>query len=140
MIGVVLAAAEGSIPPTAFITFGGGVLVAIIGGVVALIVRVTRTPIQIQDLWAENSRLRDRVDSLDRTVRRLISDRNSQLDINRIVGEGFDALSNYVEREAELAGRKPRFTSREHEAIERAKAIRNDDDLWATQIEPKEDS
>ncbi|WP_424448839.1 hypothetical protein [Microbacterium arborescens] len=132
MILALMLAAESGIPPTAWITFGGAVLVAIISGVVALIVRVTRTPIQIQDLWAENAKLRDRIDSLDGTVRRLISDRNQQIDINRIVGEGFDALSNYVEREAEAAGRSPRFTPREHEAIERAKAIRNDDDLWAT--------
>ncbi len=132
MILALLLAAEAGIPPTAWITFGGAVLVAIISGVVALIVRVTRTPIQIQDLWAENAKLRDRVDGLDGTVRRLITDRNQQIDINRIVGEGFDALSNYVEREAEAAGRSPRFTAREHEAIERAKAIRNDDDLWAT--------
>lgn len=132
MIVALVLAAGSAIPPTAWVTFGGGVVVAIITGIVALIVRLTRTPIQIQDLWAENAKLRDRVDGLDGTVRRLISDRNQQIDINRIVGEGFDALSNYVEREAEAAGRSPRFTPREHEAIERAKAIRNDDDLWAT--------
>jgi hypothetical protein len=128
---VALLAAEAGVPPTAWITFGGGLLAAIIGGVVALIVRVTRTPVQIQDLWAENRKLREDHTALEGKVERLILSRETQLNINRIMGEGFDALSNYVEREAEIAGRMPRFTQREHEAIDKARALRADEDLWA---------
>jgi len=110
---------------------GASVLVAIIGAIALIIVRRTRGPVAIQDLWAENRQLRTDMTSLEAKVDKLIASKETQLTVNRIMSEGFDALSGYVERITER-GKKPTYTQTEHMAIERARALRSDDDLWTT--------
>lgn len=124
---MLVVAAATAIPGSVWVTVGGAVIVAVLTGVVTLIVRLTRAPVEVRDLWAENRALRADYEELNTKVDSLIQDRETQLSVNRIMGEGFDALSNYVERESELAGRRPTFTPREHQAIERARALRDED-------------
>jgi hypothetical protein len=110
---------------------GASVLVAVIGALALMIVRLIRGPVAIQDLWTENRELRKDLKSLETKVDGLIADRESQLTVNRIMGEGFDALSGYVERTTEH-GMKPTYTLSEHMAIERARALRSDETAWTT--------
>jgi hypothetical protein len=110
---------------------GASVLVAVIGALALMIVRLIRGPVAIQDLWTENRELRKDLKSLETKVDGLIADRESQLTVNRIMGEGFDALSGYVERTTEH-GMKPTYTHVEHMAIERARALRSDETAWTT--------
>lgn len=110
---------------------GASVLVAVIGALALMIVRLIRGPVAIQDLWTENRELRKDLKSLETKVDGLIADRESQLTVNRIMGEGFDALSGYVERTTEH-GMKPTYTHAEHTAIERARALRSDETAWTT--------
>ena len=124
---ILLAAATSDVPGSVWVTVGGAVVVAVLTGIVTLVVRLARTPVEVRDLWAENRALRADIEALSVKVDSLIEDRETQLSVNRIMGEGFDALSNYVERESELAGRRPRFSHREHDAIERARALRDED-------------
>lgn len=110
---------------------GASVAVAMIGAAALIIVRRTRGPVAIQDLWAENRQLRSDMTSLENKVDKLIASKESQLTVNRIMSEGFDALSSYVERSTE-PGKHPSYTYAEHTAIERARALRSDDELWNT--------
>lgn len=110
---------------------GASVIVAIIGAIALIVVRRTRGPVAIQDLWTENRQLRADMTTLEEKVDRLIAGKETQLTVNRIMSEGFDALSGYVERITER-GKKPSYTPTEHNAIERARALRSDDDIWST--------
>jgi hypothetical protein len=112
-------------------------ITALIGGAFLLIARRLKPPVTIQDVWKENRALRTdlmraetRLDELAHKVERLLRASETQLTVNRIMGEGFDALSGYVERTS--GGIKPAYTAEEHDAIERAKALRNDDAIWNT--------
>ena len=107
-------------------------VVALVGAAGLIIVRKVRGPVAIQDLWAENRKLREEMETLDQKVDRLFQASQMQLTVNRIMGDGFDALSNYVERDAAQSGRPPAFTKPEHTAIERARALRSDDTQWTT--------
>lgn len=112
-------------------------ITALIGGAFLLIARRLKPPVTIQDVWKENRALRSdlalsdkRIDELAHKVDQLVKASETQLTVNRIMGEGFDALSGYVERTS--GGIKPAYTVEEHDAIERAKALRNDDAIWNT--------
>jgi hypothetical protein len=120
---------------TPWIVPGATLLSAIIGGVVLIIVRRSRGPVAIQDLWTENRLMRNEMTALAAKVDGLIADRASQLTVNRIMGEGFDALSGYVERTTEQ-GMKPSYTPAEHTAIERARALRSDGAAWPSSARP----
>jgi hypothetical protein len=115
-----------------YIIPGASILVALISAAVLVIVKRTRGPVAIQDLWDENRQLRKDLDAVSRKVDGLISDRENQLTVNRIMGEGFDALSAVVERTTAETGIAPAFTPQEHAAVERARALRSDDELWNT--------
>lgn len=106
--------------------------VAAIGALGLIIVRRLRGPVTVQDLWAENRSLRDDLTEVSRKVDQLVRNEQVQLGVNRIMGEGFDALSGYVERTSDEAGIKPAYTRAEHESIERARALRGDDAIWPT--------
>jgi hypothetical protein len=112
------------------------ILVAVIGGAVVLIVRKVRGPVVIQDLWAENRLLRKDIGELELRlglkIDALSMAHDAQLTVNRIMGDGFDALSSYVERTSVVTKAKPVFTEEEHRAIERARALRADDSAWPT--------
>lgn len=107
------------------------IIVAIVSAIGLIIVRKTRGPVTIQDLWKENRDLRTDLTAMEKKVDRLFQTQRTQFTINRIMGEGFDALSSYVERTT-AAGTKPKFTSLEHEAIVRARALRSEDTSWDT--------
>jgi hypothetical protein len=107
-------------------------LVGLITTLGLLVVRKLRGPVTVQDLWAENRQLRTDLDAVSQKVDGLVRYRETQLTVNRIMGEGFDALSGYVERTSAEAGVKPEFTSAEHDAVERARALRSNDELWNT--------
>lgn len=109
------------------------ILVALIGALALIIVRRTRGPVEIPALWEENRKLRADLTELSQRVDGLIASREDQLTVNRIMGEGFDALSNGVERMSV----QPTFTPPESEAISRARALRDDTDLWHTLQNPR---
>lgn len=117
---------DGQLP--AWVIPGASVMVALIGALALVIVRKIRGPVAIQDLWDENRKLRADVDKLGEKVDGLIESRETQLNVNRVMGEGFDALSHGIER-LEV---KPSFTRTEHAAIERARAVRSDETIWLT--------
>lgn len=104
------------------------IIVAVVGAVGLIVVRRTRGPVAIQDLWAENRQLRADLQALEEKVDGLLHTRETQLTVNRIMGEGFDALSAGVARLTS----QPTFTPAELAAISRARALREDDDLWNT--------
>lgn len=119
------------LPP--WVGVGATILCAVIAALGVVIVRLLRGPVEVKDLWAENRLLRTDLARVEGKVDALLRDREKQITVNRTMVDGFDALSNYVEREAEAAGRPPRFTRAEHEAIETAKALRQDEsDIFAT--------
>lgn len=107
---------------------GVTLIVALVGGMVTLIVRFVRGPVQVQDLWKENRDLRtemkgleDRLTARIETLQKTLSDQATDASV---LAEGFDALSNYVERTS--GGRRPSFNPEELEPIERARALRGD--------------
>lgn len=103
-------------------------IVAAIGAAALIIVRKVRGPVTIQDLWAENRTLRKDVTTLQAQVSGLIRASTTQLSVNRVMGEGFDALHSAVDRsEVHIT-----YTRAERDAIARARALRDDDDLWNT--------
>lgn len=136
--GLILAAitAKGGDLP-AWVIPTATVVAAALGAAALVIVRRMRGPVAIQDLWAENRSLRadlkgmnDRLQTTDAKVERLMRSYQHQITVNQAMGEGFDALSNYVER---TSGSSPAFTQWEHDAVQRARALRSDDLIWATQ-------
>ena len=104
------------------------VAVALISAVALVIVRRIRGPVTIQDLWGENRQLRKDLDAISRKVDALLLSRETQLNINRTMGEGFDAQAALIERTRVADG----FTPQEATAVGRARAMREDDDLWNT--------
>lgn len=131
MIGHWIAVGGGDLPGWAIP--GASVMVALIGAVALLVVRRVRGPVTIQDLWKENRQLRTDLEKTDAKVEALMRSQQTQITINRVMGEGFDALSGGVERMSV----KPTFTPVEHDAISRARALRQDDLIWAT-LQPPE--
>lgn len=129
MIAGLLAAAAKGVDLSAWLVPGATVLAAALGAVGLLVVRIVRGPVTIQDLWKENRQLRIDLAKTDAKVDRLMQSYQHQMTVNRVMGEGFDALSNYVER---TSGAVPSFTWQEREAVERARALRSDDLKWAT--------
>lgn len=105
------------------------VVAAVLSAAALVIVRKVRGPVEIQDLWRENRQLRADLAETDAKVERLLQSSQHQMTVNRVMGEGFDALSNYVER---TSGAAPAFTLQEREAVQRARALRSDDLKWAT--------
>ena len=103
------------------------IIVAIIAALGVVLARLIRGPVTVQDLWNENRQLRTDLTKVEGQVRGLMRANSTQLTVNRILGEGFDALSGAVER----SGLALSFTPAEHTAIDRARALRNDDELWA---------
>lgn len=118
---------------TQWIALASPFVVAAISAAALVIVRRLKGPVTIQDLWAENRQLRTDLDAVSQKVDRLVQGRETQLAVNRIMGEGFDALSAYVERDTDARDTKPVFTRAEHDAIARARALRDDDSVWITQ-------
>lgn len=118
--------------PDAFIGPIAVVVSALVGGLVALIVRKVRGPVAVQDLWAENRSLRKDIADVETRLGAKIDNlqrgHDAQAKISRVMGDGFDALSSAVERMSP----KPKFTPDEHRAIEAARALRDDDGLWST--------
>jgi len=108
------------------------VAAALVSAAALIIVRRVRGPVTIQDLWAENRQLRKDLDVVSGKVDTLIEDRDEKHRVNRIIGEGFDALDNAVER----AGVALRFTRLEEQALDRARALRADDSVWNTAAGP----
>lgn len=110
-------------------------IVAAIGAAAVVLVRLIRGPVTIQDLWKENRQLRADIAELSTKVNTLAAAQATQFAVNRIQGEGFDALLAAVER----SGVKLNFTPQERESIAKARALRADDELWNTlqrNIEP----
>jgi hypothetical protein len=140
-LGIVLAtaAAPAAIADPGFGPFivpAAMVVVALLGIISALLVRVIRGPVEVRDLWTENRTLRADLEKVDGKVDTLIAEgrkrEEAQHKINRTMGDGFDALSNFVEREAIRIGQPPAFTSDERIAVEKARALRGDDISWPT--------
>jgi hypothetical protein len=102
--------------------------VGVISAAALVIVRRIRGPVTIQDLWGENRQLRKDLDAISRKVDALLLSRETQLNINRVMGEGFDAQSALIER----TGTATFLTPQEQSAIDKARALRDDDDLWNT--------
>lgn len=103
-------------------------VVAAIGALALLLVRKLRGPVTIQDLWAENRSLRADLTTVQDQVNALITASNTQLAVNRTLGDGFDAMTAAVERsEVDI-----HFTRAEQEAIDRARALRGDERRWDT--------
>lgn len=109
-------------------------IIALIGGIAALVVRLIRGPVQMQDLWAENRLLRKEMqdirDEVEEMRKAYLSEKQEQMTINRTMGDGFVALSNFVQR-TNSGKTKPAFTEEEDRAIQAARALLGDD-LWAT--------
>lgn len=105
---------------------------ALVSAIALVIVRKLKGPVTIQDLWAENRQLRTDLNAVSAKVDTLVQVRATERAESRIVGEGFDALAAYVDRDAEARDTVPLFTPRERAAIEAAKRVREDDTVWNT--------
>ena len=108
------------------------VAVATVSAIALVIVRKLKGPVTIQDLWAENRQLRTDLNAVSAKVDTLVQVRATERAEGRIVGEGFDALAAYVDRDSEARGTAPLFTPRERAAIDAAKRVREDDTVWNT--------
>lgn len=84
-----------------------------------------RVASQLQEAWA-------RITSLELRVGTLTADRDFQKSAVRTLGEGFEVLSDVVER----TDPRPDFTRREKQTIDEARALWADDSLWKTQGGP----
>lgn len=111
------------------------ITVAVIGILGLIIARMVRRPVSQVDLWAQINKQNDQITVLQNRLSTIesqrTSDRNQQLNINRVMGDGFDALSGYVRRTTAV-GRRPDFTDDERDKIEKARALRDSDELWPT--------
>lgn len=108
------------------------VVAAIVSATALVIVRKLKGPVTIQDLWAENRQLRTDLNAVSAKVDTLVQVRATERAESRTVGEGFDALSAYVDRDSEARGTAPLFTRSERAAIEAAKRVREDETTWNT--------
>jgi len=120
---------------TATFTVIGSIVVALIGAGGIITVRRTRGPVTIQDVWGQlqlvqekNDKLTARVEQLEVDGRKKDEKHDAQVRINRIMGDGFDALANAVERSQVAID----FLPSEHQAIDHARSLRSDGDLWPT--------
>lgn len=126
-------------------TVWGAIITAfgvIVGSVILIIVKRTKPAVGTVDMWkqinsqnatitSQNSDISGLQTAVAKLQQQRLDDRETQLNVNRVMGDGFDALSGYVRRTT-AAGRKPEFSDDEREKIERARALRDSDDLWPT--------
>jgi hypothetical protein len=123
------ATSDGDLP--GWVIPGATVIAALLGATALVIVRKVRGPVAIQDLWAENRLQRTEMTAMNLRVDALVSGRESDRNIIRIISEGFRALSDVVDRQVHN-GVQPKIFPDEEKAIERARAVVDDDDLWNT--------
>lgn len=97
-------------------------VIALIGGI---LVARTRRPVGITDLWAENRSLRNDMNEMDRKFTARIG---QVVDRQQVIGKGFVALSNGIER----AKVKPILQDGEQELIDAARAAIDTDLEWNT--------
>lgn len=105
---------------------------ALVSAIALIIVRKVKGPVTIQDLWAENRQLRKDLNAVSAKVDTLVQVRDTERADSRTVGEGFDALAAYVDRDSEARGAAPLFTRIERAAIDAAKRVRDGDSAWNT--------
>lgn len=98
-----------------------GVVITALGLVINNLIR---KPTQVTDLWAENRNLRSEVNQIREAVDKLLRERDTQRTYNRAFADGFDAQSRIIERMIGETGVHPKYGPGEHEAIERARALR----------------
>lgn len=102
---------------------------------VFVIVKLLRGPVEVKDLWGENRELRAEVKAVRASTDAAIASVNLKLDsllrereiqrtYNRAFADGFDAQSRIIERMVQETGVHPKYGPGEHEAIERARALR----------------
>lgn len=116
----------------AWITAGGGAL----GGLMLLLRRIlpARRSTPMTDVWKELRQLRTDLGNQDTKIDNLSNERDELRTTARIMSDAYDALTAAVSRTIPPIV----FTAGERDAIDRAKARRqNDDHMWPTQNNPE---
>jgi len=107
--------------------FAGVIVTAVVGLVGVIVARKMRGPVSVQDLWTRTTAMGTEIATLQTQVKTLLTERETQFAVVRLIGDGFDVY------DARAATFPPiEWTPRELEAIERARALRRDDDFWTT--------
>lgn len=106
----------------------------VIGGIILIIVKRVRPIVGVTDMWKQINTQNEQIAEQNGTIVELqkavntlqqeaFTFRQTQLSINRNLGEGFDALYGYVLRTT-TSGSTPDFTPDESRKVNSARALR----------------
>lgn len=108
------------------------VVAAVVSATALIVVRKVKGPVTIQDLWAENRQLRTDLDAVSQKVDTLVRQGETRLNVSRVYQAAFNAQESAIDRHVADGGARPMLTRSEHDAIERARRLEDDDSIWNT--------